>query len=62
MRLSREPRHLSRSSRHRGPRHLDRDTPRHPQGHAERTMPNQVSAYVKNAENSTTKWHLSYGA
>jgi len=20
-------------------------------------MPNQVSAYVKNAENSTTKWH-----
>jgi hypothetical protein len=20
-------------------------------------MPNQISAYVKNAENSTTKWH-----
>jgi hypothetical protein len=37
-------------------------TPYPPDNTAERTMPNQVLAYVKNAENSTTKWHLSYGA
>jgi len=38
---------------------LDRDTPRHTQWCAERTMPNQVLAYVKNAENSTTTWLLT---
>jgi len=31
-------------------------TPNTPHRHTERTMPNQVLAYVKNAENSTTKW------